>query len=345
MVIQFDELAKLRSADTGRGLGSLLTILWNIADFYFWKLFLIFIYLSGIIPVVAAAFTLMRLSRFNETVALLAAGVPLVRVAVPIFAAGLVLSLLAVIDQELIIPRIIPKLIRAPHEAGQIANKSFALTGMQDEAGRIIVAGVYRSGPDVPHMEWLSIIERDAEHRPISHLRSSRAEWDARHQHWVLSDDAVRITGLLPDEDVRYDHDVRIYQSRITPDEIALFWDRDYIALLSTSKINQLLRHESYGRADLLKVKHARLTQWVMGLIVLVLAVSCVLTREPGRLRHAAIKCVMLTGAAMGTMFVMQQITIPADGAWANRWPLILAWLPVFIFGPIAIVLLDRIKT
>jgi hypothetical protein len=47
----------------------------------------------------------------------------------------------------------------------------------------------------------------------------------------------------------------------------------------------------------------------------------------------------------MGTAFVAQQFTPPADSAWALQWPAILAWLPVFMFGPLSIYLLDRVKT
>src|ERR1700722_11353355 len=52
----------------------------DIPYFYFYKAFFFFVQLSGVIAVVAAAFTMLRLSRFNEMTALLAAGTPLTRV-------------------------------------------------------------------------------------------------------------------------------------------------------------------------------------------------------------------------------------------------------------------------
>ena len=351
MVINFDELAKaLGKAKTVHGTteaASLIDLIGLIAEYYFWRIFLIFVLLSGIIPVVAASFTLMRLSRFNELVAILAAGVPLLRVAMPIIIAGLALSGLVLVDQELIIPRIAPKLTIDPQKLAQgISNRTFPITSIQDDQGRILCAGLYRSGPGTPRLDMLDVIERDDERRPVSHLRAGRADWDPAHQQWKLSDDAVLITGLKPDEQPHFDRTVRVYKSNITPDELTLYWDRDYLALLSTSKINQLLQHEkSYGTADLLKVKHGRFTQWLMSLILLLLSISCVLTREPGRLKHAAVRCLLLTGLAMGTMFLAQQITLPADPVWSARYPVILAWLPVFLFGPAAIWLLDRVKT
>src|SRR5689334_22455373 len=92
MVFNFDDLAGLKAKTDTPGAGSVLSVIWNIADYYFYQAFIFFVQLSGIIPVVAAAFTLMRLSRFNELTAMLAAGVPLLRVAMPIILAGVVLN-------------------------------------------------------------------------------------------------------------------------------------------------------------------------------------------------------------------------------------------------------------
>ena len=92
MVFNFDELAEVQSKTAGAGgVASVLSLLHSIADYYFFQSFKIFVHLSGIIPVVAAAFTLIRLSRFNELTASLAAGVPLLRTAFPIILAAVVL--------------------------------------------------------------------------------------------------------------------------------------------------------------------------------------------------------------------------------------------------------------
>ena len=82
MVFNFDELAEVQQKTaTAGGVASVLALMRNIADYYFFQSFKIFVHLSGIIPVVAAAFTLIRLSRFNELTASMAAGVPLLRTA------------------------------------------------------------------------------------------------------------------------------------------------------------------------------------------------------------------------------------------------------------------------
>src|SRR5208282_239477 len=54
-------------------------LIYDIADFYFYKAFFFFVHLSGMIAVVAGAFTMLKMSRFNEMTAMLAAGTPLTR--------------------------------------------------------------------------------------------------------------------------------------------------------------------------------------------------------------------------------------------------------------------------
>ena len=110
MIFNIDELAEIKQSSSG--LGALLGFLTYIGDFYFYQIFLYFVHLSGMIAVVAASFTLIRMIRFNELSALLSAGVPLLRVAMPIIIAALLLNVLLWVDQEMIIPQLIHKLVR-----------------------------------------------------------------------------------------------------------------------------------------------------------------------------------------------------------------------------------------
>ncbi len=341
MVLNFDELMESRpDADS---LHSSLTMVRNIADYYFHQMFLFFVHLSGIIPVVAAAFTLMRMSRFNETVALLAAGVPLLRVAAPIILCAVVVNGLLLVDQELIIPNIIPKLIRK-HDQLTDQRGRFPIEAMQDANKSLLVVGAFTPpSPNAPAgMEVIDIIERDKHLQPIAHITADAAEWTGRH--WTLVN-GKRVE-LAPDRP-RVEVPVETYTGT-TPEEIELYRSGDYIALLSTEQINQLLkRPDSYGAIDLLRVKHTRFTQPLANVILLLLAIPCVLTREPGQLRSAAFRAVVLCGLCMGMIFLAQQLagSVTTSDRMALYWPAIMAWLPVFIFAPVAVSLLDRVKS
>src|SRR5688500_7920346 len=170
MVFAFDEFAEVRGKTGDAGGGSVWTVVRHIADYYSYQVFLIFAYLSGVIPVVAAAFTIIRMTRFNEMTAIMAAGTPLLRVAMPIIIATLVLNVLLIVDQELLIPRMIPMLIRK-HDQVEAVSKAFPIGGMQDDEGRLLVAAKYNPPTDEhpATMEVLSVITRDTQLRPLTH--------------------------------------------------------------------------------------------------------------------------------------------------------------------------------
>ncbi len=116
-------------------------IMRDIMDFYFYKAFFFFVQLSGMIAVVAAAFTIMRLSRFNEMTALLAAGTPLVRVAMPVILAGVVLNVILLpMDQEIMIPDMIPKLMRDHGDVHRSTLKMFPVNMTEDPDGGLFNA-------------------------------------------------------------------------------------------------------------------------------------------------------------------------------------------------------------
>ena len=85
---------------------------------------------------------------------------------------------------------------------------------------------------------------------------------------------------------------------------------------------------KSFGAANLMRVKHTRFTQPIMNVILLLLAIPCVLTREPGKLKQGATVCLALMGLAMGSIFLCQQIAnTPPTPAIAPHWPAIMAWV------------------
>jgi lipopolysaccharide export system permease protein len=348
MVFNFDELVAYKPGDAGTATGTLVGVLYNVADFYFFQSFLFFNHLSGIIPVVAAAFTLMRLSRFNELTAVLAAGVPMLRVAMPIILAGVVLNALVIVNQELIIPNLSHKLSRDRGEAGGGSGEQFPIRAMQDSQNSLLFAARYTppSTTQPAELLYVDVLEHNDADQVTAMITAERAEYDPGEQVWNL-DRGQRVTGLRVDEIPAGPMPVANWKTNIDPEEVKLFRKSDYVDLLSTDRINQLIeRPKSYGKANLLRVKHMRFTQPLMNVVLLLLAIPCVLTREPGHLKSAATRCLILTGIGMGSIFIAQQIAAnPPDLRFANQWPIFMAWVPIFLFGPLAVFLLDRVKT
>ncbi len=347
MVFNFDELAELQSKTSAGGVESVLMVLSAIGDYYFYQIFRIFIHLAGIIPIVAAAFTLIRLTRFNELTAQLAAGIPMLRVAAPIIFAGLVLNVLLMVDQEAIVPRIIPKLMRSHDEMQQAGSKSFYVRGMQDEQNGLLNIARYHPESDEarPWMEHMDVIQYDDQFMPTAHILADKAEWDRHGKQWTLTN-GKKVTGLRPGEKVSKEMPCDVYRSSITPDEISLYRSGQYVELLSSSRIKMLLeRPKSYGTTDLQRVKHSRFTQPVLNVILLLLAVPFLMAREPGKIKEGIFFCALVSGACLSCIFLSYQLagTPPPGAEWADRWPAIMSWMPIFIFCPVAVWLLDRV--
>jgi lipopolysaccharide export LptBFGC system permease protein LptF len=349
MVFQFDEVVEVGSTAQAAG-QSTWELIGSIADFYFHQAFLFFVQLSGVIPVVAAAFTLVRMSRFNELTAVLAAGVPLLKFVQWVIIAGVALNVVLLpLVQELVIPNLIPKLTRRIDDLKVGKVRSFEIRMMQDASGNLLRAGRYyiplENQP--ARMEVMDVLERDASGAIVRHISADEAVWSAEDKLWKLTS-GVEVTGLLPDQRRNPPRPLYAYATSITPEEIALYRSGDYVDLLSTRQIDELLqRPKIYGTADLLRVKHFRWSQFLVNIVLLLLAIPCVTTREPGRLKENMIWCIGLVGGCMATVFVAQNLAgnPPPGITWSANWPLYLAWIPIVPFGLIAVVMLDRMKT
>ena len=141
---------------------------------------------------------------------------------------------------------------------------------------------------------------------------------------------------------------IDFYKSNVTPEEIALYRSGDWVEFLSSARIEELIqRPGSYGQVNLLRVKHWRFVQPIMNVVLLLLAIPFLMVREPGKLKSAAGKCLAVTGVGMGAIFLSHQLagTAPPRAEWVVVWPALMAWLPVFVFAPLAYLFLERVKS
>ena len=352
-----------------------------ISSYYFYQSFFVYAQLAGVIPVLAATFTFLRMSRFNELTALLAAGVPLLRVAAPAILAAVAINLLVQPAlHELILPALVPKITRDRAQASsseqQRADRGFDVQAMPDGKGGIFDAARFHPARDAAAawVESITVVERDDAGNIASMTAAKRGDWDAAAGAWALQD-GRRVARLAADAAPPADagaaaplltgaaaalrqspaEPIDALRSGVTPAEIELFHSANagaglggsYFDLLSTRQLDALLaRPLVYAAADLLRAKHTRLASLGMNVVLMLLAIPCVLTRQPGQLKLAAAKTLLLVGAAMATVFLCQLLAKdPPSAALAGKWPAWMAWAPVLVYGPISVLLLDRVES
>lgn len=351
MVFKFDQIVTVDKTSGVDPLTNVLMIIKDLIDWYFYQSFLIFTQMSGIIPVVAAAFTLMRLSRFNELTAFIAAGVPMIRIAAPIVLVAVLLNGLLVVDQEVILPQMIPKLVRKRDEFHkQAVDTSFAIKSMQvDQASLLVAARYFPATPTTPaYMQAMDVLERNNKYETTGHLYADEARWNPATRCWDLTDGRY-VSGLLPGQTPSDEKPMASYNGSVTPDEIALYRGSSFVELLSTQKINALIaRPKSYGIAGLYKIRNLRWAQPVMNIVLLLLTIPNVMSFDPKSLKTAATKCLMLLAVAMSCVFICQQMAghPPLGPQWVWQWPALMSWVPIFLFGPLGVwLMLEGLRT
>lgn len=350
MTLAFDDIFDMgvKGNTPASGLDNVVRVLRNVGDFYAYKSILIFTQLAPVIPVVAAAFTLLRMLRFNELVATLAAGVPLQRIAAPIIIAAFVLSIgILPVTQEVIIPSVIYKIVREHDEVGNSEARAFPVRALEDDQGSILVAASFVPATKLSPAMLIEVdlIERNERREPTAHVMADKAVF--HEGKWDLSNGRLT-TGLLKDDIHPTSRPVEALPSTVTPEDIVLYRSRDYVELLSTSRINELLvTPRSYGVIDLLRVRNFRFAQYLNNLFLLLLAIPCVMTREPRSLKTGGVFLLGVVGIYLAIIFVAQHVAgLPAPIAnMAGQWPALMAAVPVLIFGPIAVYALDKMKT
>ena len=88
-----------------------------------------------------------------------------------------------------------------------------------------------------------------------------------------------------------------------------------------------------------------RVTQLIMNIIMLLVGIPFLLTREPNRLIKNMFYCTVVSGIVFVATFVIFQMAGTMLPGGVQFDPLLAAWTPVLIFGPCAVMLLGTIKT
>ena len=132
----------------------------------------------------------------------------------------------------------------------------------------------------------------------------------------------------------------RAYNTGLTPRQLELVFRRKAAEYLSSTQIHDLIvGSPALTRPELEKIMHTRFTQPLMNIILLLIGIPFLLTRTPGRLVWNMGYCAVVTGICFVSTFVIFAMT-------GTVFPVLIGtWLPVLIFAPLSLVMLDTIKT
>jgi lipopolysaccharide export system permease protein len=322
---------------------ALVTLL-LVFDFWWPKLLNLYNVTIGLVLVGAMGFTLASMSRHRELIAILAGGRSLFRVARPLVLVGVGAVLLQGLNQELVIPRIAPLILRGHDSLGQRTLGAARVPLAADGAGRVFYAE--RFDPDRGTLEGLIVFERDARGLTVRRISASAARWSGAA--WELEDGVAQSRA-----DARPGPPEPIARLATDLDPTALTLRRfaKFRHSLSWRQISRLIdRPELLGDAtpdgvrrqveQLERVRWSRVAIMLCTLLTLLITMPLFLRREPANMIVQSIKCapVALVGL-IGSVVTATALAIP------GLPPQLSAFVPVLVLLPIGIAAMTSIRT
>ena len=320
-----------------------LAVVRSILVFYGLNTAVYFRDLAGVITVVAAVFSLGKMVRDNELVAILASGVSAQRVVGPILGLALFFTGLWLADQELLIPSISDKLARGHGDVpGEEYYKAWFIT---DGNGSLICAPRYYV--KTATFDRPVIITRRPTDRPgiwavTGRITADKAVFNRETASWDLVNGSFVSTEA---EDAP--QPLRSYVAPgLVPKDIPVVCESEYKSLFSSRQLSILAAQKANIRdmADLYSQKHFRITEPLINLTMLMVSLPVLICRDPKAMKSAIIVSFALTAACFVAMFACKMLS--TEVIFAGRvMPELWAWLPVFVFLPVAFIELDAMRT
>jgi len=335
LFINLDEFAEQA------GMGT-LAVIRNIVVFYGVNTTLYFRDIAGMITVVAAAFALGKMVRANELVAIMASGVSLKRVVGPILLLALVSAGLLVADQELLIPSISDKLVRSQDDVpGQ---ESYDVWFITDGNGSLICSQKFDVTTSTLYQP--TIITRRRTAMPgiwevIGRISADTAVYNSQTHKWDLVNGwhVAASAQSGPQQIDSYD------SGDLVPKDIPVRRSSGYKTLLSSRQLAALAAQGTKIKdvAQIYSQKHFRITDPIVNLAMLMVSLPVLVCRDPRAMKSAVLVSFGLTGVCFITTFICKMLAgeVVFDRVMPELW----AWLPVFVFVPIAFIELDSMKT
>lgn len=319
-----------------------LAVIRNIFGFYCLNTTLYFRDFAGMITVVAAAFSLGKMVHSNELVAVMASGISLKRIIVPIGFLAIFLTGVLVIDQELVIPPLSDKLVR-----GQDAlpgQETYNVWFIADANGSLICSQKFHVKNST--LEKPTIITRQRKPdsiswQPTGWITAKEAVYNYRTGRWDLIDGF-----LIKKDDPAGAQRISYFSTDITPKDIPVRRKSEHKTLLSSRQLAALAaqRTKIKDLAQLYSQRHFRITEPIINLVMLMIGLPILVCRDPKLMKSAIMISFGVTAACFITTFLCKMFATETTLA-SSIMPEFWAWLPVFIFAPIAFIELDSMKT
>lgn len=343
-ILQLDNFVKAARSGAEAGASTWTLLFLAILDFYGPRVFQFYAYLMGLVAVGAASFTLARMARDRELLAIMAAGTSLLRVGLVILAAATGLNLLQLVNQEVMLPRLAPLLVRTHGDVLRGGVSRFEVPLTRDGAGNLL--RIRLLDPTSGDAEGLLFIERDARGAQTARIEAGSAAWDPDAQAYRL-DDARRLVrrlgespedsgGGLTSEEVLVD---AVLRTDLSPKALTIRRYEQFAQMLSLAQLREMRNTGGVDSGLLARLTYLRVGGIVVNLLVLAASLPFFLRREPANHLRQSILCAGFAVPALLGSFVAMSMEMPGIP------PAVSVFLPAAILLPIAMWRVGGVKT
>ncbi|MHC5000244.1 MAG: LptF/LptG family permease, partial [Planctomycetota bacterium] len=139
---------------------------------------------------------------------------------------------------------------------------------------------------------------------------------------------------------------IDFYPSNLTAADIPVRKREGFKALLSLRQLTELENNPGVRTTDLAALalqKHSRVTDPIVNLIMLMVALPVLVCRDPKAMKTAILISFLTTLSCFLVVFVCELFA--TEVFFGQIRPAIWAWTPIFIFFPVAIIEIDSMQT
>lgn len=324
-------------------------VLRYVGTYYYYKSFQIFDRLCESVILLAGMFTVAWMQRNNELLPLLSAGVSTRRAVQPVLVCAFTMMGMAAINQEFGLPNVDNFMLE--NRQNPDGAKDVDVKGNFDFNGTLL-SGEKAVRKENMIKKFVAVIPARAG-RNTATLQAKEAyyipdqEEDRRSGGWLLkqtradgltdwddSDDILKSLGngeyFLKTKDGDLDAVIRVKN-----------W---YMYLPTWKLLKELDRPSNTQGASLAVVFHSRMTRPAIGIILILMGLSVILRDQNRNVFVSAGLCLALCAIFFTSIFACQWL---GKDEVASQYvtPALAAWLPVIVFGPVALVMYDAVHT
>jgi len=265
----------------------------------------------------------------------------------PLIVGAFGLSIIQLLNQEMLLPRVAPLLLRDHEDIGTESIRSFEVRFTPDRQDALFQSPLF--DPRTGRLESPTIIERDERGRTVRRLTATRATWTQDHSvdgedgrsGWVLEDGvAIDLAGAATAESVGAPRRSRVavdfYETDLSPRVLTVRRHGEYAAMLNLRQIDEVLdmpgivKQESVARS-LLRHRYSRFASVLVNVLVMWLALPSFLLREPSDLVLRSLQCAAITIPALIGAAIFMAVDLPGIA------PVVGVFVPVLVLLPIVL--------